>query len=107
VSALTVLTSPLATGFTSLVAETAEAFHNAIPGSQISVDFPGYPNYELRNYDYEGIGKVADLVIIMGYDMFIWDDYSCVWKGSKCSLCNAPTKSIEFGVEVRFDVKFR
>ena len=72
---MTVLTSPLATGFTSLVAETAEAFHNAIPGSQISVDFPGYPNYELRNYDYEGIGKVADLVIIMGYDMFIWDDY--------------------------------
>ena len=86
-------------GFTSLVAEAVEAFHDKIEGSQISVDFPGYPNYELRNYDYEGIGKVADLVVIMGYDMFIWDDYSCVWKGSKCSLCNAPTKSIEFGVQ--------
>ncbi|GMH88248.1 hypothetical protein TrST_g10311 [Triparma strigata] len=86
-------------GYTALVKEAAEAFHAAIEGSQVSVDFPGYPNYELRNYDYAGIGEVADVVVIMGYDMFIWDDYSCFWKGSKCSLCNAPMKSIEFGVQ--------
>jgi glucosylceramidase len=86
-------------GYTLLVKEAAERFHAEIEGSQVSVDFPGYPNYELRNYDYEGIGKVADVVVIMGYDMFLWDDYECMIKGSKCSMCNAPLKSVEFGVQ--------
>ena len=86
-------------GYTALIKEVVTAFHERIEGSQISVDFPGYPNYELRNYDYAAIGEAADLSIIMGYDMFIWDDYECFIKGSKCSLCNAPMKSIEYGVE--------
>lgn len=62
--------SPLAAGYSALVAEAAAAFHAHIPGSQVSVDVPWSPHgIDSRHYDWAGLAAAADLLFIMAYDM--------------------------------------
>lgn len=44
-------------GFTALVVEAASTFHEKLPGSQVSIDAPIYPDYEFCNYDYKAIAE--------------------------------------------------
>lgn len=61
--------SPEMDGLTSLVKETAEAFHKAIPGSQVSFDVAWKAGgVDGRFYDYKGIGDHSDVVFVMAYD---------------------------------------
>jgi len=55
--------------YTQLVTETTTAFHNAIPGSQISVCVAWSPDdIDGRAYDYPGLALGSDLLYIMAYD---------------------------------------
>lgn len=56
-------------GLTSLVKETAEVFHQVLPGSQVSFDVAwNAGGVDGRFYDYKEIGNYSDLLFIMAYD---------------------------------------
>ncbi|MPC11164.1 Di-N-acetylchitobiase [Portunus trituberculatus] len=56
-------------GLTSLVKETADAFHSAIPGSQVSFDVAWSPHgIDGRYYEYKKIADYSDAIFIMAYD---------------------------------------
>lgn len=64
-------------GLTLLVKETAEVFHNTIPGSQVSVDVAWKTGgVDGRFYDYKAIGKYSDIIFVMAYD-----EQSQIWSG--------------------------
>ncbi len=55
--------SERAVAYTQLVEDLTAAFHDAIPGSEVSVDVAWkQPCIDGRCYDYEAIGQLADLV---------------------------------------------
>ena len=58
----------------------------------------GRPDYEFRDYDYKGLSEASDFLFIMGYDMHLWDDYTCVLKKT-CSPAEASIKELKLGVE--------
>nr|XP_045600203.1 di-N-acetylchitobiase-like isoform X2 [Procambarus clarkii] len=61
--------SPEQEGLTNLVQETAEMFHTALPGSQVSFDVAWSANgIDGRYYDYKSIANYSDLIFIMAYD---------------------------------------
>lgn len=88
-------------GYNSLVVETANAFHEQIPGSEVSIDAPVYAHYEGRNYDYKTISEVCDYMFIMAYDAEFWDNVQCGKKdsGSNCSLACSSYQVDEYGVQ--------
>lgn len=56
-------------GLTSLVKETADAFHSVIPGSQVSFDVAWSAHgIDGRYYEYKKIADYSDVIFIMAYD---------------------------------------
>ncbi|XP_077978224.1 di-N-acetylchitobiase-like [Glandiceps talaboti] len=57
---------------TMLVNETTHAFHQKIPGSQVTFDVAYTSSCSIessfRCYDYKGLAEVADFLYVMGYD---------------------------------------
>jgi len=84
--------------YTQYVKEIAEA----IAPKEIFVCVGGRPEYEWRNYDYEGLAKHSSFLFIMGYDMHFYDDYTCVTKGA-CSPAEAGLKDLKAGVSSYLD----
>ena len=66
-------------GYNSLVVELCNAIHEAIPGSQVSVDVGIYPEYEGRNYDYKSIAEACDSLFVMAYDSEFWLNVQCAY----------------------------
>ena len=85
--------------YNSLVIEFCRAMHEAIPGSQVSVDVPVYPEYEGRNYDYKGIAAECDSLFVMAYDAEFWDNVQCAASNVSCSLACASIEVVEFGIQ--------
>ncbi|KAK9841972.1 hypothetical protein WJX81_002090 [Elliptochloris bilobata] len=93
------LGSHLARAYTALIAETAAAFHERDPGSQISVDVAWSPyGVDGRNYDVRGLAAAADLVFIMAYDM-----QSQIW-GRCVASANSPLALVRRGVQQYLDL---
>ena len=87
-------------GYNSVVVEFCNAIHEAIPGSQVSVDVGIYPEYEGRNYDYKAISKACDSLFVMAYDSEFWLNVQCVgMSGVPCSNACAPLGTVEYGVQ--------
>ncbi|GAB4818243.1 hypothetical protein N2152v2_005289 [Parachlorella kessleri] len=90
---------PLAAEYSALVAEAAEAFHRAIPGSQVSVDIPWSPHgIDGRNFDWAGLAKAADLLFVMAYDT-----QSQIW-GRCVASANAPQALVRRGLQQWLDL---
>ncbi|XP_039714985.1 di-N-acetylchitobiase-like [Pteropus medius] len=66
--------SPEHNALTSLVKETADAFHREIQGSQVTFDFNWTPKYTGRRYNYFEIANACDFVFVMSYD-----EHSLIW----------------------------
>ncbi|XP_034035816.1 di-N-acetylchitobiase [Thalassophryne amazonica] len=61
--------SPEYHALTDLVRETTDAFHWAMPGSQVSFDVAWSPKcIDGRCYDYGAIAEASDLLFVMSYD---------------------------------------
>lgn len=89
-------------GFNKLAIETANAFHLKIPGSEVSIDAPIYPEYEFRNYDYVEIAKACDYLFVMQYDAEFWDNVQCISPNAdvkNCSLACSSFQVDEYGVQ--------
>jgi len=69
-------------------------------GAQLFVCVGGRPSYELRNYDYAGLADASDFLFVMGYDLHLYDDYTCVKtsEGNVCSPAEASIRSLTAGV---------
>ncbi|KAK6484811.1 di-N-acetylchitobiase [Huso huso] len=77
--------SPEYYALTALVKETTEAFHEEIPGSQVSFDVAWSPRcIDKRCYDYITIAESCDLLFVMSYD-----EQSQIW-GDCIAMANAP-----------------
>jgi di-N-acetylchitobiase len=83
--------------------DTANAFHEKLPGSEVSADVGIYPEYEFRNMtmNYTAMGEAMDYLFIMGYDGEFWDNVQCINPNSEpeCSNACAPMQSLIYGVE--------
>lgn len=56
-------------GLTSLVKETADAFHSTLPGLQVSFDVAwSAKGIDGRYYEYKKIAEYSDVIFIMAYD---------------------------------------
>ncbi|XP_066453956.1 di-N-acetylchitobiase [Eleutherodactylus coqui] len=79
---------------TALVKETTEAFHRAIPGSQVTFDVAWSPAWiDLRCYNYTGIADLCDFLFVMSYD-----EQSQIW--TECIAgANAPFNQTIQGYE--------
>ena len=87
-------------GFNTVVVELCNAIHEAIPGSQVSVDVGIYPEYEGRNYDYKSIAEACDSLFIMAYDGEFWLNVQCaLMPDVDCSNACAPLQAVEHGVQ--------
>ena len=84
--------------YTQLAQEATAAL--APLNATLAVCVGGRPTYELRNYDYTGLAAAADFLFIMGYDLHLWDDYTCTStsEGNVCSPAEASIRSITAGV---------
>ncbi|XP_059583984.1 LOW QUALITY PROTEIN: di-N-acetylchitobiase-like [Alligator mississippiensis] len=79
---------------TALMKETAEAFHSAIPGSQVTFDVAWSPEcIDQRCYNYSGITDACDFVFVMSYD-----EDSPVWP-CRAARANAPYNQTLTGFE--------
>ena len=78
----------------------AQAVTNSLKtvNASLFVCVGGRPDYEFRDYDYKGLSEASDFLFIMGYDMHLWDDYTCVLKKT-CSPAEASIKELKLGVE--------
>ena len=85
--------------FNSLVIDLCNEMHSSIPGSQISVDVPIYPEYEGRNYDYKGFADACDSLFVMAYDGIFWDNVQCAVTNVKCSNACASLEIVEYGIQ--------
>eukprot|EP00930_Biecheleria_cincta_P041391 TRINITY_DN28370_c0_g1_i1.p1 TRINITY_DN28370_c0_g1~~TRINITY_DN28370_c0_g1_i1.p1 ORF type:complete len:411 (+),score=49.98 TRINITY_DN28370_c0_g1_i1:62-1294(+) len=62
-------TYDLQRNYVSLVSETTDAVHSAIPGSQISVCVAWSPDdIDGRNYDFAALARASDMLYMMVYD---------------------------------------
>lgn len=88
-------------GYNALVVETAAAFHEQLPGSEVSIDAPVYPEYEGRNYDYSTIAAACDYMFVMAYDAEFWNNVQCGSEnaGTNCSLACSSIQVDRYGVE--------
>ncbi|XP_070565595.1 di-N-acetylchitobiase-like isoform X2 [Ptychodera flava] len=85
--------------FTVLVNETTQAFHQHIPGSQVTVDVAYTPACSVessyRCYDYVGLASAADFMFVMGYDeQDFMEEY-----GECEARANAPYERTVKGIE--------
>ena len=66
--------------YTKLFKETVATFHHRLPHSQVSIDVAWSPdNIDRRGYEYKTLGRLADLVFVMGYD-----EQSQMWENKRC-----------------------
>jgi spore germination protein YaaH len=88
-------------GYNLLVVEAADAFHSRLPGSEVSMDTPIYPQFEGRNYDYAAMAAACDYLFIMAYDGEFWNNVQCLDQtlGANCSLACASLPETEYGVQ--------
>lgn len=88
-------------GYNQLVVETANAFHERIPGSEVSIDAPIYPQFEGRSYDYAAIAAACDYMFVMAYDGEFWNNVQCIDpnNGTTCSLACSPYEADEYGIQ--------
>lgn len=87
-------------GYNDLVLETAAAFHEKLPGSEVSIDAPVYPEFEGRNYDYKSIAEACDYMFVMAYDAEFWNNVQCVKEaGPNCSLACSSYEVDKYGIE--------
>ena len=63
-------------GYTELAQAVAAALRPL--NATLMVCVGGRPSYELRDYDYAGLAAAADFLFVMGYDLHLYDDYTCV-----------------------------
>ena len=86
-------------GYTLLAEAVAAALRPL--GAKIMVCVGGRPTYELRDYDYAGLANASDFLFIMGYDLHLYDDYTCfsTTQGNVCSPAEASIRSLTAGVE--------
>lgn len=92
-------TQSLTQSYNSLIIDLCNEMHSAIPGSQISVDVPIYPEYERRNYDYKGLATACDSLFIMAYDGIFWDNVQCAVTNVPCSNACASVEVVEYGIQ--------
>jgi spore germination protein YaaH len=86
--------------YNEIVVDFCEAIHKEIPGSEVSIDVPIYPQYEGRNYDYKRMTDACDTLFIMAYDGEFWDNVQCLSKrGTSCSLACASLEVVEYGIQ--------
>lgn len=85
--------------YNSLVIDLCQQMHQEIPGSEISVDVPIYPEYEERNYDYAALADACDSLFVMAYDGEFWDNVQCAVTNTHCSNACAPLETIEYGIQ--------
>jgi spore germination protein YaaH len=90
-------------GFNALMTEASEAFHAAIPGSEVSADVSIYPDYEYRNltFNYKQMADSLDYLFIMAYDSEFWLNIQCINQNIEpaCSQACAPYDVALYGVE--------
>ena len=67
----------LSAGFSEAIVEACNAFHEMLPGSEVSIVAPFYPHYEGRNYNYTAIANACDYLFVMAYDGEFWDNVQC------------------------------
>lgn len=89
------LSSDQKDGYVKLAQAVTESL-KTVNGS-VFVCVGGRPSYEFRNYDYKDLSEASDFLFIMGYDMHLWDDYTCVLKKT-CSPAEASIKDLKLGV---------
>ena len=84
--------------YTTLTEETTAALKAL--NAKVMVCVGGRPTYELRNYDYAGLAAASDFLFVMGYDLHLWDDYTCITtsKGNVCSPAEASIRELEAGI---------
>ena len=82
-------------GYVKLAQAVTDSLKSA--NASVFVCVGGRPSYEFRDYDYKGLSEASDFLFIMGYDMHLWDDYTCVLKGT-CSPAEASIKELKDGV---------
>lgn len=75
------------------------AFHDQLPGSEVSIDAPFYPEYEGRNYDYKSISEACDYLFVMAYDGEFWDNIQCALTSPNCSMATSSLQLCEFGIQ--------
>ncbi|XP_025071547.1 di-N-acetylchitobiase-like isoform X1 [Alligator sinensis] len=86
--------SPEYDALTDLVKETTDAFHSAIPGSQVTFDVAWSPEcIDQRCYNYIGLANACDFVFVMSYD-----EQSQTW-GECIARPNAPYNKTVSGYE--------
>ncbi|XP_033108879.1 di-N-acetylchitobiase-like [Anneissia japonica] len=79
---------------TQLVADTTKAFHQAIPGSQVTTDVAWSPDcIDKRCYDYKGLAESCDFLFLMSYD-----EQSQIY-GDCIAMANSPYNKTVSGVE--------
>jgi spore germination protein YaaH len=86
-------------GYNNAVIQLCNAFHEQLPGSEVSIDAPFYPEYEGRNYDYKSIAEACDYLFVMAYDGEFWDNIQCAVTTPNCSMATASFELCEFGVQ--------
>jgi len=86
-------------GYVKFAQETTAALQQY--NATLMVCVGGRPSYELRNYDYTGLAAASDFLFIMGYDLHLYDDYTCeaTSEGNVCSPAEASIRSLTAGVE--------
>ncbi|KAL6108027.1 ctbs [Pungitius sinensis] len=92
--------SPEYHALTHLVRETTDAFHRAIPGSQVSFDVAWSPSgiYK-RYYDYVSIAESCDLLFVMSYDEQSQITGDCI------AMANAPLSQTLTGYDQFLSLK--
>eukprot|EP00048_Salpingoeca_helianthica_P017748 m.238852 g.238852 ORF g.238852 m.238852 type:complete len:375 (+) comp22080_c0_seq1:91-1215(+) len=84
---------------TDIVAEATAAFHEAIPGSQVSVCVGWSPDdIDGRAYDYAGLAAASDLLYVMDYDTRSQILDVCI------ASANAPIGTAQRGLQRFFDL---
>jgi len=86
--------SPVFQQYTDLIAQTADAFHAKIPGSQVSMDAAWSPNgIDGRYYDWSGIADAVDVMFVMSYDLRSQIYDRCI------ASANSPAFQVLLGVQ--------
>lgn len=95
----TALSSKQKKDYTALAAAVAKGIRPL--NASLMVCVGGRPTYENRDYDYAGLAAATDFLFIMGYDLHLYDDYTCevTSEGNVCSPAEASIRSLTAGVD--------
>jgi len=86
--------SPIFQQYRDLIAQTTDAFHSKIPGSQVSLDAAWSPNgIDGRYYNFVDIAAVVDVMFVMSYDLRSQIYDRCI------ASANSPAYQVVLGVQ--------